>query len=270
MSQETESPRRRDEGALSGPVSDFRGHIVRLSSVVLGLLLWELYAWQQPEYLFPSVVSIATALGTQFQSYHLGLSYIQSMATLFGGFGCAAVVGITLGVLMGSNRWTEAILTPYVNGLYVAPVVALVPILILLGGTSFWTRVFVVFLFAVFEITIDTYEGVKSVPTDTISSVRSFGAGRWYVVRHVVLPFSAPYIFTGLKLGLGRGIKGMIVAELLFEFVNLGSIIRLWANDFRLEGVLSVVALLIATNVILIQIIQRAESHVVTWENGNA
>jgi NitT/TauT family transport system permease protein len=178
----------------------------------------------------------------------------------------ALVVGVSLGLVMGLNEWAEAVCNPYVNGLYVAPVVALVPILILIGGATFWTRVAVVFLFAVFEIAIDTYEGVKATPDEAIEAVRSFGADTAFIVRHVVLPYDLPYIFTGLRLGIGRGIKGMIIAELIFDFANLGAIIRLWADNFRLAGVFAVVALLMLTGIVLTRGLARLEAYVIDWE----
>lgn len=242
-----------------------RGSAVRVLSIVAGLLAWQLYTSTQPPYLFPGLERIAGAFVEQL-SEGLLAAYLNSMLTLFTGVAIALVVGVALGLIMGLNEWAEAVLNPYINGLYVAPVVALVPVLILIGGASFWTRVVVVFLFAVFEIAIDTYEGVKATPDAAIDAIRSFGADTAFVVRHVIVPYDLPYIFTGLRLGIGRGIKGVIIAELVFDFANLGAIIRTWADNFRLDGVFAVVVLLMLTGIVLTRGLARLENRVIDWE----
>lgn len=242
-----------------------RGSVVRGLAIVAGLLGWQVYTSTQPPYLFPGLERVAGAFLAQL-SEGLLTAYLNSMVTLFVGVGLALVVGVAVGLVMGLDDWAEALLNPYINGLYVAPVVALVPVLILVGGASFWTRVTVVFLFAVFEIAIDTYEGVKATPDAAVDAVRSFGADTAFVVRHVILPHDLPYIFTGLRLGIGRGIKGMIIAELIFDFANLGAIIRTWADNFRLDGVFAVVALLMVTGIVLTRGLAVLERHLIDWE----
>lgn len=242
-----------------------RASLVRVLAIVIGVVLWQAYTATQPSYLFPGLEQIIGAFLQQLSEGLLG-AYLYSMVTLFTGVGLALLVGVSLGLAMGLNSWGEAVLNPYVNGLYVAPVVALVPVLIVVGGASFWTRVVVVFLFAVFEIAIDTYEGVKATPDAAIDAVRSFGADTAFVVRHVIVPYDLPYIFTGIRLGLGRGIKGMIIAELIFDFANLGAIIRTWADNFRLDGVFSVVVLLMLTGIVLTRGLALLERHLIDWE----
>lgn len=259
--------------AVEGRVSDTvhgwlvanRGSVVRTLAICLGLIAWQLYTATQPAYLFPGLGRIAGAFRQQLAAGLLS-AYLNSMATLFVGVSLALLVGVALGLVMGLNDWGEVLLNPYVNALYVAPVVALVPVLILIGGASFGTRVTVVFLFAVFEIAINTYEGVKTTPDAAIDAVRSFGADTTFLIRHVILPHDLPYIFAGLRLGVGRGIKGMIIAELIFDFVNLGAIIRTWADNFQLEGVFAVVVLLMLTGIVLTRGIAVVEARLIDWE----
>lgn len=243
------------------------GLVVRVLSVLFGLLLWQWYALGQPAYLFPELQAIALAAVEQYQRFGLVDAYVSSMATMFAGYLIAAAVGVATGLAMGLDRRLDVMLNPYINAVYVAPVSAMLPIFILIGGPTFEVRVFVVFLFAFFEITIDTYEGVKTTPDGLLEASRSFGAGRWFTVRHVVLPHDLPYITAGLRLGLGRAVQGMILAEILIEFVNLGGIIREWGELFRIAGVLSVVLILMLTSIVLTRALQFLEGRLIAWES---
>lgn len=248
-------------------VRRYSGIIIRIASILLGLLLWEWYAAGQPPYLFPNLAKVYQALIEQIQEYALVSSLVNSLQTLFAGYALAAIVGILLGLWMGLDERVEVILNPYINALYVAPVAALVPIIILIGGIELRTRIFVVFLFTVFEIIVDTYQGVKTTPRAMLDVARSFCAGRLFILRNVVIPNSLPYIFAGLRLGIGRAVKGMIIAELLIEFTNLGRIIRLWQQSFRIAGILSVVLLLMLLGIVLTLLVQVVERRLLKWQH---
>lgn len=243
-----------------------RGVVVRLFAVLVGILLWQVYASGQPDYLFPGLEVIADALVTQYYEDGLMTALRNSMFTMALGYLIAIVVGIPLGLAMGLNEYLDVAINPYLNAMYVAPISAMVPIFILVGGPTFEVRVFIVFLFCIFEITIDTYEGVETTPKGLLEVAESFGASSWYKIRHVVIPHDLPYITAGLRLGLGRGIQGMILAEVLIEFVNLGGIIRSWAELFRIAGVLSIVLLLMVISIVLTRVIQLAEQQIIDWD----
>jgi NitT/TauT family transport system permease protein len=244
-----------------------RGALLRLLAVVVAIVLWDQYAATQPAYFFPTTEAIWEALLQQYRNEGLVSAFIGSMQTLAVGYAIAVVVGIPVGLLMGTNRYAEVLLNPYVTALYVAPIAAVVPLLIFALGASFETRVTIVFLFAVFEMIIDTYKGAKSTPADMIDVARSFGAGRLYVLRNVILPHDMPYIFTGLRLGIGRGLKGLVLAELLINFTNLGAIIRTWETNFQLRGVLSIALIFMLTGIVLTKAMQYVETRLFGWED---
>lgn len=259
--------RRLSETAPGQWVVRHRGVVVRLVAVLIGVLLWELYARGQPAYLFPGLEGIANALLEQYRENGLLTALQNSMVTMALGYAIAIVVGIPLGLAMGLNEYLETAINPYLNAMYVSPVSAMVPIFILIGGPTFEVRVFIVFLFCIFEITIDTYEGVETTPQGLLEVADSFGASTWYKIKNVVVPHDLPYITAGLRLGLGRAVQGMILAEVLIEFVNLGGIIRTWSELFRIAGVLSIVLLLMVISIVLTRVIQVVESRIIDWES---
>ncbi|WP_336024159.1 ABC transporter permease [Halobellus salinisoli] len=242
-----------------------RKYVLRVIAVIVALVLWDQYASTQPTYFFPATERIAGALVEQYYEYNLVQAFLGSMWTLFVGFALAVLVGIPTGLLMGTNRYAEVVLDPYVTALYIAPIAALVPLLVFAFGASFETRVAIVFLFAVFEIIIDTYKGAKATPKASINVARSFGASRLFVLRKVVIPYDMPYIFTGLRLAIGRGLKGLVLAELLINFANLGAIIRIWQDDFRLQGVLAIALLFMLVGIVLTKGMQYLEQRFFYW-----
>lgn len=248
-------------------IEKYEGTLIKVFAVLLGLMAWELYAQGQPAYLFPSLFDIYETFLVQVYEDALFVALFNSMQALVLGYGLAVVVGVVLGLSMGLNRYLDVVLNPWVNALYVAPVSALIPLLILVGGASFQTRVMIVFLLCIFEIIVNTYEGVKTIPQNLVDVVRSFDASRLYVIKNVIIPHDLPYIFAGLRLAIGRGVKAMILAELLINFVNLGAMIRTYQEMFRIAGVLSIVILLMVVGIVLTWLMKQMERRVITWES---
>lgn len=250
-----------------GPVR--RTRILRwllpVASVLAGVGVWQAYAMGQPAYLFPAVDTIGRAFIDQLGEGLVGHA-LGSLRTLAIGFVLAMVVGLAVGTLMAASRWADIVLTPYVNGLYVAPKAALAPVIVLVGGAGELARIFVVFLFVVFDITINTYQGAKLVPQGLLEAARSFGASRSFQVFRVRLPYAMPLIFAGLRLGIGHGVKGVILAELLFEYANLGLMIEDWYSTYRVAGVLSIAVLLMAMGLLLTWLMGKLQDRVLTWQ----
>lgn len=216
--------------------------------------------------IIPTFSKIGGAFVTQWQSDALPTATIKALQAILGGFVAAVIVGLPLGFLMGLNRISEEILDPYLNALYVMPFGALVPALIVWFGTGTLIRFLVVFFFAVFPITINTMDGAKTTPPELLNVTRSFGAGRLYTIRTVVLPHEIPFILAGLRLGIGRAVKGLVVTEILISSTGFGLIISRWAVGLQMEGVFSVVFLLMAMGLILTGSLKVLEWKFVTWE----
>lgn len=243
-----------------------RGLLIRGLAVVLALVAWEGYSSTQPSYFFPGLAAIFDAFLTQLREYGLLAAFSRTMGTVVVGYTLGVVVGAFIGLSMGLDKRVEVTLDPYVSALYVAPVSAMIPIIIMVGGPTLESRVFVVFLFVVFELIVTTLNGTKTTPEGMVSAVRSFGGGQLTVVRKIVLPHTLPYMFAGMRLGVGRAIKGVILAELLIEFSNLGAIVREWEELFQLAGVLSIAILLMLTGIVLTRGVKVVRDRVITWE----
>jgi len=141
----------------------------------------------------------------------------------------------------------------------VIPEAALVPLLIIWFGLGVTPRIIAVFLFAVFEITVSTYAGVRNVDSSLSEVARSFGASRLQLFRRVVLMAALPYIFAGLRMGAARAVKGMVVAELLFAATGIGGEIQKAANAYRTDKVMVYVIVITVMGIAFAGLVQAVE-----------
>jgi NitT/TauT family transport system permease protein len=166
---------------------------------------------------------------------------------------------------MGTNRTAELILDPYINALYAMPLVALIPILMLWVGIGYTAKVVIVVLFSVFPVIINTVTGVKNVDSHYLDIGKAFMATRFMVYRKIIAPYALPYVASGLRIALGRGIIAMIVAEFLTAITGLGGLIINYTNAFETAKAFApvlVVALL--ANVLTIGV-QKVEQRLGRW-----
>ncbi|MFB6135205.1 MAG: ABC transporter permease [Halobacteriaceae archaeon] len=238
-----------------------RLHLAFAAALVAGWHVAHLFA----PAAFPTFPTVAGAFLSQVRSGALPAALAAALFAIAAGYLLAVVVGVPLGLAMGASDALEAALDPYLTALYVTPFAALVPALVVWFGTGTGVRVAVVFLFAVFPVAINTLEGAAAVPADLVEAAESFGADRRFVLARVVLPHEATYVLAGLRLGAGRAVKGLVVTELLVSVTGFGAVIARWSSAFRIEGVLSVVAVLMALGVGATWLLGALERRLLPW-----
>jgi NitT/TauT family transport system permease protein len=241
----------------------------RLIQVVLtvGIIVtWEVVGRRVGDFVLAPPSQVLEATGEMISNGELPRAVRDSVASLLVGFGAAAAFGITVGFLMGWYRPVGKVLDPFVSALYVVPIAALVPVLIIWFGLGFTPRVMSVFLFSVFEILVSTYTGVRNVDAQLVDVARSFGAKRLAMFRKVVFFGSLPYIFAGLRMGAARAIKGMVIAELLFAVTGIGGAIQTAANYYRTDKVFVYVITLAIVGILLSGAVQLAERIATPWK----
>ncbi|GGR27056.1 ABC transporter permease [Agromyces mediolanus] len=183
------------------------------------LVAWQLFAMNVGPFFFPTIPEV---LAGAIESFADGtyLTVLASFQQMLVGFALAAVVGIPLGLLMGQFKFVDFVIGPFVNAFFVTSLAALLPFIILLFGTGFEFRVAVVFLFAVFYLIITPAAGVRSIDRGVTEMGTSFGVGPVRRLWSITLPGTLPFVITGLRLGLGQAVQGMVVAEL---WVSIGT-----------------------------------------------
>jgi ABC-type nitrate/sulfonate/bicarbonate transport system permease component len=189
----------------------------------------------------------------------------ESAAVLAIGFLAAVVVGVPLGVLMGRSSVLDTLLSPYVNALFVAPRVALVPLILIWFGIGVEAQFVVIFLSSVFEVMINAYAGARNMNSAWVETARSFGATRSQVFFQIVMPGSVPFIMTGLRLGIGHAVIGMVVGQMFLALSGLGEMLVDFGDVFDTASVFAVVIVISVFGVILTNAVQLLERRFTNW-----
>lgn len=215
-----------------------------LAFAVLVFGLWELGAAVIDDpVIFPGAWAVVTALVQITFGGPLLPALFESLKLLVIGFATATVLGFVLGVGIGRYKAVDRTFSPYFSALYALPTVALVPLVLVWFGFGLIGRVIVVFLAAFFPILINVYTGVRDAPGDLIEVARSFGVrGELAMLRRVVIPSAVPFIMAGIRLGIGRGVVGMAVAEVYLRLGGIGTLIVEYGAVFATDRLMAAIA----------------------------
>jgi NitT/TauT family transport system permease protein len=211
--------------------------ILGTASVVTFLVAWELVGnvLQLINPMFMSAPSlIFKAAIDMFSSGEIYNDLYVSGLELFWGYLLSAVVAVPFGIMVGWYKRASYIFDPFINAMNATPRVALLPLVIIWLGIGILSKVGIIFLGAVFPILINTRDGVKTTPYNLLTAARSFGASEWMLFKTVVLPSTIPFILTGMRLGLGRAIVGVMVGELYAATAGIGFMITVAGATCRI------------------------------------
>jgi ABC-type nitrate/sulfonate/bicarbonate transport system permease component len=243
--------------------------VYRYGFVAVLLIVWEVVGpFISPIFFtYPSKIALAfyeTTVSGELP-YFLG----QSLEVMIYGLISAIAVGIPLGIAMARIRWLDWALDLPINALYATPLVAVVPLLVLWFGIYLKAKIIVVFLFAVFPILINTYQGVRECDKGMLEVAQSFRSSEWKVWQDVLLPFAVPYIIAGIRLAIGRGLIGMIIAEFYTTISGLGFMITKYANVFAMDKTFVPVIVLMVLGVSLTSLLKWAGRRIAPWSHAN-
>lgn len=199
-------------------------------------------------------------------SEQYGVSILATIQLLAIGFVIAAVLGILFGLVLGRARLLDRALTPWVNGLYAAPLPAIIPLLTAAFGFALTVKVVIVVLLGVFPILINTYQGVSETDPELIEVGRSFRLSELQVWRNIVVPFALPYILVGLRLGVVRSLIGTVVAEFYTSPGGLGYMITVFARRFDMASMLVPVLTLTVLGLALVGLVGLLARKLTPWQ----
>ena len=244
-----------------------RPALFRYGFSALILVVWQIVGPHIDPIFFSYPSKIAVAFWQLTVSGELPRFLGQSLEVLVFGLLVAIVVGIPLAVLMARIRWLDWALDLPINAFYATPLVALVPLLVLWFGIYLKAKIIVVFLFAVFPILISTYQGVRECDKNMLEVAHSFRSTEWQVWQDVLLPFALPYVTAGIRLAIGRGLVGMIIAEFYTTITGLGFMITRYANNFEMDKTFVPVIVLMALGVSLTSALKWVERRLAPWSH---
>lgn len=237
----------------------------RLLTLVVLAVAWEVFARMVGGLLIPTFLETAAGLGSLLTDPEFWTALVISNQALVVGFAVSVLLGVPIGLAMGRFRAMEQASDPYMNILLVTPMAAVIPLLVMSVGIGLASRVVLVVLFAIPMIVANARTGVRQVDPSLIEMARTFGASERSIWWRILIPGALPAVMTGLRIGLGRGITGMVVVELLMVSVGLGGLILEFRGFFRSELLYATVVLIVAEALLLISLAGWIERRVAPW-----
>ena len=239
-------------------------------SVLAGLALWQIFSTfvvKNALFLATPFASIA-ALGDLWHTGDLQRAMFVSGEEFAVGFLAAAVVGVLIGLGTATFERVSLSLTPWISGLYATPIIALAPLFILWFGIGIWSKIAVVFSLVIFPVIISTEAGIRQTDPTLLEAAKSFGANQRQIFTKVSLPGAAPMILAGLRLGVGRGLIGVVVGELAGSRAGLGFVINNASQVFNMPQLFAAIIVLAVAGIVLTGGLQRLEGILVPWKEG--
>jgi ABC-type nitrate/sulfonate/bicarbonate transport system permease component len=250
--------------------------LLGILSVSLFLIVWEFMggAWSvynplpflRVNPMFMSAPSYVWKAG--YELLHSGEIYNDlyvSGIEFFWGYILSVVVAVPFGIAVGWYKKMSHIFDPFINAMNATPRVALLPLVIIWLGIGILSKVGIIFLGAVFPILINARDGVKTTPKNLLNAAKSFGASEWQIFGSVVLPSTVPFILTGLRLGVGRGLVGVMVGELYAATAGIGFMITVAGATFQTDKVFVGVLVFSITGMILTEALNNVERRFDKW-----
>jgi len=239
--------------------------IVRFLSFVVVISLWEYFGRRINPILFtyPSAVAqafVSLVASGELQSYMTGSLLVLTYASIL-----SIVVGVLLGVAMGRFSVVEWAADIYISALYSTPMVAVVPLIVLWFGFKIPAKVVIVFSFMVFPVLLNTFEGVKNVDRNLQEVARSFCSSESQLWRHLIIPSAIPFIVAGVRLAIGRGLVGMIVAEFYTSVTGLGYMIVRYANALETDKLFVPIVVVMLLGIGLMSMAKWIEGRIAPW-----
>ena len=245
----------------------YKSQIIGTSTVVLFFVVWQTVASltlvnpifiSSPSRVF-NAASDLIASGELW--YHLEVSGIE----FFWGYALAILIGIPLGIALGWYRRFNYGLSPFVNALFAAPRVAFMPLIVIWLGVGFNSKLMLIVLSAIFPILLTSRDAVKTTPANLLQAARSFEASQWQIFRTIILPAAVPFIIAGLRLGAGRALIGLFVAELYVAQAGVGFMIAQAGATFNTDVVIFGAMLFILAGMLTLGLLGRLERRFDKW-----
>jgi NitT/TauT family transport system permease protein len=238
---------------------------LRLLSLIVVLTVWQIVGGQVDQTMFTTPGAVALAAMDMIRSGEL-IGYLwPSLVVLFYGLMLASTLGILVGLVLARSWVMDVLFGGYIIFLYATPTVALVPMIVLWAGFDTAAKTIILFLFAFFPVVINTYQGVKNVDPKLMEVARSFRCSEWQMWRNIVLPGALPFIITGLRLAVGRGLIGMVLADLYTAISGIGYLIVRSAGTYQIDRMFVPVITVGLLGVLLSSALHALERWVAPW-----
>jgi NitT/TauT family transport system permease protein len=242
---------------------------IQLVSLAVVLTIWQIVGLHTNPALFTTPTAVLFAARDMIGSGELWRYLWPSLLVFGAGLAISIVIGIAMGLLLARFWVFDVAVGPYVTFLYSTPAVALVPLIVLWTGYEFTAKTIIMVLFAFFPIAINTYQGVRNVDPKLIEVGRSFRCSERQLWGNIILPAALPFIVAGLRLAVGRGLIGMVLADLYTAISGIGYLIVRSASTYQVDRMFVPIVTLGVLGVTMTALVSYLERWLVPWTAAN-
>lgn len=216
--------------------------------------------------LLPSPSAIVLALSQRWALFaeHAWVTLIEILL----GFALGSAVGLLLGILFGYSRVLERAIYPWLVASQMVPIVAVAPILVLWFGFTLTPKVLVVALISFFPVAVNTIDGLRSVDPEMVDLMRTMGATRAQIIRHVRIPSALPAVFSGLKVAMALSVVGAIFGEWVGSSEGLGYLMLAFNNQLATADLFAAILVLSLMGIALFFLVGSVQRLVTPWYQG--
>jgi NitT/TauT family transport system permease protein len=246
------------------------GHAVGLLPLVCFLAAWEAASYSSPssEFFFSRPTEVARTLFEGIRDYSLPMHTAVTTGEALAGFILGNLVGASVGISLWYSERLARLAKPYLVALGALPVFAIAPMTVLWFGIGTWAKITLAFLATVFIATGHAYKGAEEVDPLLLRRFRVFGASRWVIFRHLLLPSSAVWIIGSLRITIGTALLGAFVGEFIASERGLGHMIIRASGVYDTPRVLVGVLTLVALALVLDYGVNALERKIFRWKSG--
>lgn len=236
-------------------------------SIAVGLVLWEALTrlFLENELLIPPPSSVLNSFWHLTVTGELNKHLAATLIEFICGFTTACVIGVLIGYLMGMYRWFDEVMDPWIATLYSIPIITIVPLIIIWFGIGIFSKVVVVFKITAVAIILNTAAGIKTLDPVWLELAKSLRLSKWETTYKIRIPGALPFIITGMRLGVGRALLGVVVAELMAANAGLGYLLRDSSETWDSPKLFVTVLLLAAMGLVSFNLIKRLEQRMAPW-----
>lgn len=256
-----------DKGRRVTWAQRFRGFVPALVALVIGLACWQVFVMLDlGKVLLPGPIEIGQAIVEFGTTADFWEAAVTSGRVFLQGAVAGIVVGVAAGIVIGGSSLLDRALGPLIFAVYSTPFIALVPLFLVAFGFGVFSKSMIVFFLVFMTVVLQTIAGVRSVDPTYLEVADSFQAPTWRRWSEILLPGALPFIVAGIRLGIGRGLVGVVVAEFETAITGLGGVILQRSQNLQLaEGAVPAV-FLAAVGIVLTTILRRLEDRMNVWK----
>lgn len=245
---------------------------VRLNTVASGVIvaclllgIWEVLGLVANPIDFVTPVATASQLVRLAKGRALYDALGVSLMVLYVGFGIGTLGGLVVGFILGRFRSIGKLFRPYYNFLSAIPAIILLPLLVVWVGIGTEAQILLVVSITMWPVLLNTIAGIVNTAADLHELGRSMKLSEWTVLRHVLLPASAPYIYTGLRISIGLAMIAMIIGEFELQSTGLGFLLTIYAGEFDMASLLAVIVVTSAISLVNVGVVNLLARRFCPW-----